>query len=69
VQTSPVVERVECAAPRAPQPTAAGPLAMAFSSAVPEGRHVASALMALADTSMVFAILAANRGYRPMQRR
>jgi uncharacterized protein (TIGR00369 family) len=64
------VERVECAAP----PDAAAGwqpgaiLRMAFSERLCRkgGIVCGQALMALADTSMVFAILAANRGYRPM---
>src|ERR1700694_2227505 len=64
------VERIECAAP----PGAAADwrpgaiLRMAFSERLCRhgGIVCGQALMALADTSMVFAILAANRGYRPM---
>ena len=43
-------------------------LRMAFSERLCRkgGIVCGQALMALADTSMVFAILAANRGYRPM---
>jgi len=58
------VERVECAAPPGAaadwQPGAI--LRMAFSERL--CRNGGS--VALADTSMVFAILSANRGYRPM---
>jgi uncharacterized protein (TIGR00369 family) len=61
---------IECAAPTgAPadwQPGAI--LRMAFSERLCRhgGIICGQALMALADTSMVIAILAANRGYRPM---
>jgi uncharacterized protein (TIGR00369 family) len=61
---------IECAPPPdAPvdwQPGAI--LRMAFSERLCRhgGIVCGQALMALADTSMVFAILAANRGYRPM---
>jgi uncharacterized protein (TIGR00369 family) len=61
---------IECAAPTgAPadwQPGAI--LRMAFSERLCRhgGIVCGQALMALADTSMVIAILAANRGYRPM---
>src|SRR5258707_10671314 len=64
------VERVECAAPPGAaadwQPGAI--LRMAFSERLCRDGGVVcgQALMALADTSMVIAILAANRGYRPM---
>jgi len=64
------VEHVECAAPPGAaadwQPGAI--LRMAFSERLcrKDGIVCGQALMALADTSMVFAILAANRGYRPM---
>ena len=64
------VERVECAAPPGAaadwQPGAI--LRMAFSERLCRNGGIVcgQALMALADTSMVFAILAANRGYRPM---
>src|ERR1700694_1208364 len=64
------VERIECAAPPGAaadwQPGAI--LRMAFSERLCRhgGIVCGQALMALADTSMVFAILAANRGYRPM---
>ena len=63
-------ERIECDAPSgAPadwQPGAI--LRMAFSERLCRrgGIVCGQALMALADTSMVIAILAANRGYRPM---
>jgi hypothetical protein len=45
-------------------------LRMAFSERLCRhgGILCGQALMALADTSMVIAILAANRGYRPMRR-
>ena len=64
------VERVECAPPPGAaadwQPGAI--LRMVFSERLcrKDGIVCGQALMALADTSMVFAILAANRGYRPM---
>src|ERR1700731_222670 len=64
------VERIECAAPPGAaadwQPGAI--LRMAFSERLCRhgGIVCGQALMALADTSMVIAILAANRGYRPM---
>jgi uncharacterized protein (TIGR00369 family) len=64
------VERIECAAPPGAaadwQPGAI--LRMAFSERLCRhgGIVCGQALMALADTSMVLAILAANRGYRPM---
>jgi uncharacterized protein (TIGR00369 family) len=64
------IERIEYAAP----PDAAADwqpgatLRMAFSERLCRhgGIVCGQALMALADTSMVIAILAANRGYRPM---
>ena len=64
------IERIECAAP----PDAAADwqpgaiLRMAFSERLCRqgGIVCGQALMALADTSMVIAILAANRGYLPM---
>ena len=64
------VKRIECAAPPGAaadwQPGAV--LRMAFSERLCRhgGIVCGQALMALADTSMVIAILAANRGYRPM---
>src|SRR5580658_9121395 len=64
------VERIECAPPAGSagdwQPGAT--LRMAFSERLCRhgGIVCGQALMALADTSMVIAILAANRGYRPM---
>jgi uncharacterized protein (TIGR00369 family) len=64
------VERIECAAPAGAtadwQPGAT--LRMAFSERLCRHGSIVcgQALMALADTSMVIAILAANRGYRPM---
>lgn len=64
------LERIECDAPaNAPadwQPGAI--LRMPFSERLCRhgGVVCGQALMALADTSMVLAILAANRGYRPM---
>src|ERR1700680_746260 len=64
------IERIEYAAPQGAaadwQPGAI--LRMAFSEHLCRhgGIVCGQALMALADTSMVFAILAANRGYRPM---
>jgi uncharacterized protein (TIGR00369 family) len=64
------VERVECVPPSGAaadwQPGAT--LRMAFSERLCRhgGIVCGQALMALADTSMVIAILAANRGYRPM---
>src|SRR6202007_1049440 len=64
------IASVECAAPPgAPadwQPGAI--LRMAFSERLCRhgGIVCGQALMALADTSMVIAILTANRGYRPM---
>ncbi|SRR5258707_7370294 len=64
------IERIEYAPPSDAaadwQPGAI--LRMAFSERLCRhgGIVCGQALMALADTSMVFAILAANRGYRPM---
>ena len=64
------IDRVECAPPPGAaadwQPGAV--LRMAFSQRLCRhgGVVCGQALMALADTSMVIAILAANRGYRPM---
>ena len=64
------VEQIECAASAGSaddwQPGAT--LRMAFSERLCRhgGIVCGQALMALADTSMVIAILAANRGYRPM---
>ena len=64
------VEQIECAPPANAaadwQPGAT--LRMAFSERLCRhgGIVCGQALMALADTSMVLAILAANRGYRPM---
>src|ERR1700680_981024 len=64
------VERIECAAPPGAaadwQPGAT--LRMAFSERLCRhgGIVCGQALMALADHSMVIAILAATRGYRPM---
>jgi uncharacterized protein (TIGR00369 family) len=64
------IERVECDSPTGVaadwQPGAV--LRMAFSERLCRhgGIVCGQALMALADTSMVIAILAANRGYRPM---
>ena len=64
------VERLECNPPAGAasdwQPNAT--LRMAFSERLCRhgGIVCGQALMALADTSMVIAILAANRGYRPM---
>jgi uncharacterized protein (TIGR00369 family) len=64
------IDGVECDAPPGAaadwQPGAV--LRMAFSERLCRhgGIVCGQALMALADTSMVFAILAANRGYRPM---
>jgi uncharacterized protein (TIGR00369 family) len=64
------IERLECAPPAgAPadwQPGAV--LRMAFSERLCRhgGIVCGQALMAFADTAMVIAILAANRGYRPM---
>ncbi|MBU6457354.1 MAG: PaaI family thioesterase [Bradyrhizobium sp.] len=64
------IERIECdppaAAPADWQPGAV--LRMPFSERLCRhgGIVCGQALMALADTSMVLAILAANRGYRPM---
>jgi uncharacterized protein (TIGR00369 family) len=64
------IERIECAPPSTAaadwQPGAM--LRMAFSERLCRhgGIVCGQALMALADTSMVIAILAANRGYRPM---
>ena len=64
------VERVECEPPAgaAAQWQPGAILRMAFSQRLCRhgGIICGQALMALADTSMVFAILAANRGYRPM---
>jgi uncharacterized protein (TIGR00369 family) len=64
------IERIECDPPPGNaadwQPGAV--LRMAFSERLCRhgGIVCGQALMALADTSMVIAILAANRGYRPM---
>jgi len=64
------VERIECAPPSGAaadwQPGAI--LRMTFSERRCRNGGIVcgQALMALADTSMVIAILAANRGYRPM---
>jgi uncharacterized protein (TIGR00369 family) len=64
------IGRVECVPPPGAaadwQPGAI--LRMAFSERLCRrgGIVCGQALMALADTAMVFAILAANRGYRPM---
>jgi uncharacterized protein (TIGR00369 family) len=64
------VEQIECAPPTGAaadwQPGAT--LRMAFSERLCRNGGIVcgQALMALADTSMVIAILAANRGYRPM---
>ena len=64
------VERIECAPPANAaadwQPGAT--IRMAFSERLCRhgGIVCGQALMALADTSMVIAILAANRGFRPM---
>jgi uncharacterized protein (TIGR00369 family) len=64
------IDSVECVAPPGAaaewQPGAI--LRMAFSERLCRrgGIVCGQALMALADTAMVFAILAANRGYRPM---
>src|ERR1700742_484084 len=64
------IERIECdppaTAPADWQPGAV--LRMPFSERLCRhgGIVCGQALMALADTSMVIAILAANRGYRPM---
>jgi uncharacterized protein (TIGR00369 family) len=60
------VEQIECAPADDWQPGAT--LRMAFSERLCRhgGIVCGQALMALADTSMVIAILAANRGYRPM---
>src|SRR6266478_9614738 len=64
------VERVECTAPPGAsadwQPGAT--LRMAFSERLCRAGGIVcgQALMALADTAMVIAILAANRGFRPM---
>src|SRR5258708_16965821 len=64
------IERLECAAPPGAaadwQPGAV--LRMAFSERLCRNGGIVcrQALMALADTSIVFAILAANRGYPPM---
>ena len=64
------IDRIECAPPAGAaagwQPGAV--LRMAFSERLCRqgGIVCGQALMALADTSMVIAILAANQGYRPM---
>ncbi|MGA2289350.1 PaaI family thioesterase [Bradyrhizobium sp.] len=64
------IDSVECVPPPGAaadwQPGAI--LRMAFSERLCRGGGIVcgQALMALADTAMVFAILAANRGYRPM---
>ena len=64
------LERIECDPPAsAPADWQAGAvLRMPFSERLCRhgGVVCGQALMALADTSMVLAILAANRGYRPM---
>ena len=61
---------IECAPPPGAAPTGsrARPCAWPFSERLCRhgGIVCGQALMALADTSMVIAILAANRGYRPM---
>jgi uncharacterized protein (TIGR00369 family) len=63
-------ERIECDAPpgAAPDWQPGAILRMTFSERLCRhgGVVCGQALMALADTSMVLAILAANRGYRPM---
>jgi uncharacterized protein (TIGR00369 family) len=64
------VERIECDAPRGAaadwQPGAIPRMAFSEHLCRHGGIVCGQALMALADTSMVFAILATNRGYRPM---
>jgi uncharacterized protein (TIGR00369 family) len=64
------IERIECTRPAGATPDwqPGAVLRMAFSERLCRhgGVVCGQALMALADTSMVFAILAANRGYRPM---
>jgi uncharacterized protein (TIGR00369 family) len=64
------VDRIECAplAGAAADWQPGATLRMAFSERLCRhgGIVCGQALMALADTSMVIAILAANRGYRPM---
>ena len=63
------IERVDCDPPAAAEDWQPGAiLRMAFSERLCRhgGVICGQALMALADTSMVIAILAANRGYRPM---
>src|ERR1700679_3998523 len=64
------IGRIECAPPpgAAPDWQPGAILRMAFSERLcrPGGIVCGQALMALADTSMVIAIMTANRGYRPM---
>ena len=63
------IERVDCDPPAAAEDWQPGAiLRMAFSERLCRhgGVICGQALMALADTAMVIAILAANRGYRPM---
>jgi uncharacterized protein (TIGR00369 family) len=64
------IERIESTTPAGATPDwqPGAVLRMAFSERLCRhgGVVCGQALMALADTSMVFAILAANRGYRPM---
>jgi uncharacterized protein (TIGR00369 family) len=64
------IERIESTPPAGATPDwqPGAVLRMAFSERLCRhgGVVCGQALMALADTSMVFAILAANRGYRPM---
>ena len=64
------IERIESTPPAGATPDwqPGAVLRMAFAERLCRhgGVVCGQALMALADTSMVFAILAANRGYRPM---
>jgi uncharacterized protein (TIGR00369 family) len=63
------IERVDCDTPAAAEDWQPGAiLRMAFSERLCRhgGVICGQALMALADTAMVIAMVAANRGYRPM---
>jgi uncharacterized protein (TIGR00369 family) len=63
------IERVDCEPPAAAEDWQPGAiLRMAFSERLCRhgGVICGQALMALADTAMVIAMVAANRGYRPM---
>jgi uncharacterized protein (TIGR00369 family) len=63
------IERIDCEAPAVAEDWQPGAvLRMAFSERLCRhgGVICGQALMALADTAMVIAMVAANRGYRPM---